>query len=156
MCSIQLLREKVYERLSAAAEDLLQRLESGEAPAGIPALRPLLSQQLAAAAEEVAALVEETVAALVEETVAEPEDRAERSEEEIERRREVWDALLKPEVKLRRTGQFLHVLSPEAMKHASALLHNKSQCDFDAYFKIKQRPHAGKLHAATTEAANSL
>lgn len=98
MCSIQLLREQVYARLTAAAEALLQRLESGEASAEIPALRALLSEQLAAAAQEIAALLEKTVAEL--------EDRAERSEEEIKRRRKVWDALLKPEVKLHRTGQF--------------------------------------------------
>lgn len=98
MCSIQLLRDKVYERLIGAAEDLLQRLEKGEASAEIPELRALLTEQLAAAAEEIAGLLEKTVAAL--------EDRAERSEEEVRRRREVWDALLKPQVKLHRTGQF--------------------------------------------------
>lgn len=98
MSSIQLLREKVYERLAAAAEDLLQRLERGEASAGAPVLRALLTGQLTAAAEEIALLFEETVAAL--------EARAERSEAEMKRRRRVWDALMKPEVQLHRTGQF--------------------------------------------------
>lgn len=97
MCNIQLLREKVYERLTAAAEDLLQRLEKGEAAAEIPVLGALLTEQLTAAAEEIAVLFEQTVAEL--------EARAERSEEEIRRRKKVWDALLKPEVKLHREGQ---------------------------------------------------
>lgn len=43
MCNF---REKVYARLSAAAGDLLQRLEK-EASAEIPALRALLTEQLA-------------------------------------------------------------------------------------------------------------
>lgn len=96
MSNIRLLRDKVSERLTAAAEELLQRLEAGEASAGIPVLRALLTEQLAAAAEEIAALVQKTVAEL--------EDRAERWEEEVKRRGKVWDALLKPRVRLQRTG----------------------------------------------------
>lgn len=98
MCNIQLLREKVFERLTVAAEEVLQRLEKGEASAEIAALRALLTEQLTAAAEEIAALFEKTVAEL--------EDRTERPEEEIKRRRKVWDTQPKPEVKLHPTGQF--------------------------------------------------
>lgn len=98
MFTIQLLREEVYERLTAAAENLLQRLEKGEAAAEVPAMRALLAEQLMAAAEEIVALLEKTVTEL--------EKRAERSEQEMERRRKVWDALLKPHVKLHRTGRF--------------------------------------------------
>lgn len=98
MFTIQLLREEVYERLTAAAENLLQRLETREAPAELPVVRALLTEQLTAAAEEIVALFEKTVTEL--------EDRAERSEQEMKRRVKVWDALLKPEVKLHRAGRF--------------------------------------------------
>lgn len=97
MFIIQRLREGVYERLAAAAESLLQRLEKGEAAAEIPVMRALLTEQLMAAAEEIVALLEKTVTEL--------ENRAERSEQEMERRRKAWDALLKPHVKLHRTGR---------------------------------------------------
>lgn len=97
MSTIQRLRAEVFERLSAAAEELLRRLEGGEAPAEVPVLRAQLLQQLAAAAEQIVALLEETLAEL--------EDRAQRSEQEMRRRRKVWDALLKPEVKLHRAGR---------------------------------------------------
>lgn len=98
MFTIRLLREEVYERLSAAAENLLQRLGKGETAAEVAAMRALLSEQLMAAAEEIVALLEKTVTEL--------ESRAERSEKEMERRRKVWDALLKPHVKLHRAGPF--------------------------------------------------
>lgn len=96
MSNIQLLRDKVSERLTAAAEELLQRLEAGEASAQTLGLRALLTQRLAAAAEEIVALFQKTVAEL--------EERAERSEEEVKRRRKVWDALLKPQDRLQRSG----------------------------------------------------
>lgn len=95
MSNIQLLRDKVSERLTAAVEELLQRLEAGETSAEIPALRALLTQRLAAAAEEIVALFQKTVAEL--------EERAERSEGEVKRRRKVWDAL-QPQVRLQRSG----------------------------------------------------
>lgn len=97
MFTIQLLREEVCERLAAAAENLLRRLEKGEAAAEVAVVRALLTEQLRAAAEEIVALLEKTVAEL--------EGRAERSEQEMERRRKAWDALLKPHVKLHRTGR---------------------------------------------------
>lgn len=95
MSNIQLLRDKVSERLTAAVEELLQRLEAGETSAEIPALRALVTQRLAEAAEEIVALFQKTVAEL--------EERAERSEGEVKRRRKVWDAL-QPQVRLQRSG----------------------------------------------------
>ncbi|XP_044028248.1 uncharacterized protein LOC122864700 [Siniperca chuatsi] len=94
MCAVQLLRVSVQERISAAAEDFLLRVEKGREAAEIPALRALLTERLAAAAEEIVGLFEETV--------AEYEDRAERSEREIRRQRRLLDAVLKPEVRLHR------------------------------------------------------
>lgn len=97
MCAVQLLRVSVHERISAAAEDFLLRVEKGEEAAELPALRALLTERLAAAAEEIVGLLEETV--------AEYEDRVERSEREICRQRRLLDAVLKPEVRLLRAGQ---------------------------------------------------
>ncbi|XP_039977900.1 zinc finger protein 184-like [Xiphias gladius] len=94
MCAVQLLRVSVHERISAAAEDFLLRVEKGEDAAEIPALRALLTERLTAAAEEIVGLFEETV--------AEYEDRVERSEREICRQRRLLDAVLKPEVRLHR------------------------------------------------------
>ncbi|KAI3358274.1 hypothetical protein L3Q82_003272 [Scortum barcoo] len=94
MCAVQLLRVSVHERISAAAEDFLLRVEKGEEAAELPALRALLTERLTAAAEEIVGLLEETV--------AEYEDRVERSEREICRQRRLLDAVLKPEVRLHR------------------------------------------------------
>ncbi|KAL6100305.1 rims2 [Pungitius sinensis] len=94
MCAVRLLRVSVHERLGAAAEDVLLRVEKGEEAAETAALRALLTERLAAAAEEIVGLFEETV--------AEYEDRAERSEREICRQRRLLDAVLKPEVRLHR------------------------------------------------------
>ncbi|XP_078031906.1 uncharacterized protein LOC117263073 [Epinephelus lanceolatus] len=94
MCAVQLLRVSVHERISAAAEDFLLRLEKAREAAEIPELRALLTERLTAAAEEIVGLLEETV--------AEYEDRVERSEREICRQRRLLDAVLKPEVRLHR------------------------------------------------------
>ncbi|XP_068189775.1 uncharacterized protein [Antennarius striatus] len=103
---LNLLRVSVHQRISAAAEDFLLRLEEEEEAADIPALRALLTERLTAAAEEIASLLEETVAEL--------RDRVERSEREVFRQRRLLDAVLKPEVKLDRADvqqqdQSLHV-----------------------------------------------
>ncbi|XP_037329934.2 uncharacterized protein LOC119219125 isoform X2 [Pungitius pungitius] len=97
MCAVRLLRVSVHERLGAAAEDVLLRVEKGEEAAETAALRALLTERLAAAAEEIVGLFEETV--------AEYEERAERSEREICRQRRLLDAVLKPEVRLHRAGE---------------------------------------------------
>lgn len=97
MCAVQLLRVSVHERISAAAEDVLLRVETGEEPAEVPALRALLTERLAAAAEEIVGVFEETV--------AEYEARAERAEREVCRQRRLLEAVLKPEVRLHRAGQ---------------------------------------------------
>nr|XP_040045230.1 zinc finger protein 2-like [Gasterosteus aculeatus aculeatus] len=94
MCAVRLLRVSVRERLGAAAEDVLLRVEKGEEAAEVAALRALLTERLAAAAEEIVGLFEETVAGY--------EERAERSEREICRQRRLLDAVLKPQVKLHR------------------------------------------------------
>ncbi|XP_059205773.1 uncharacterized protein LOC131984810 isoform X2 [Centropristis striata] len=93
MCGVQLLRVSVHERMRAAAEDVLLRVETGEEAA----LRALLTERLTAAAEEIVGLLEETV--------AEYEDRVERSEREICRQRRLLEAVLKPQVRLHRAGQ---------------------------------------------------
>ncbi|XP_037651258.1 zinc finger protein 235-like [Sebastes umbrosus] len=118
MCAVQLLRVSVHERIGAAAEDVLLRVEKGEEAAEIPALRALLTERLTAAAEEIVGLFEETV--------AEYEDRAERSEREICRQRRLLDAVLKPQVKLTRADvqQLLVVkeeVPPEQQEWSSSL-----------------------------------
>ncbi|XP_073337755.1 uncharacterized protein [Pagrus major] len=119
MCgAVQLLRVSVHERMSAAAEDFLLRVETGAEAAEVPALRALLTERLTAAAEEIVALLEETV--------AEYEDRAERSEREICRQRRLLDAVLKPQVKLHRADvQQLSVskeeVPPEQQECSSSL-----------------------------------
>ncbi|XP_037651611.1 zinc finger protein 569-like isoform X1 [Sebastes umbrosus] len=114
MCAVQLLRVSVHERIGAAAEDVLLRVEKGEEAAEIPALRALLTERLTAAAEEIVGLFEETV--------AEYEDRAERSEREICRQRRLLDAVLKPQVKLTRADvQQLLVVKEEQEEWSSSL-----------------------------------
>ncbi|XP_034432172.1 titin-like isoform X1 [Hippoglossus hippoglossus] len=94
MCDVQLLRVSVHERISAAAVDFLLQLEKGGETAQVPALRALLTERLTAAAEEIDAGIEETVAVY--------EDRMERSEREIYRKRRLLDAVMKPELRLHR------------------------------------------------------
>ncbi|XP_059205214.1 zinc finger and SCAN domain-containing protein 5C-like [Centropristis striata] len=114
MCAVQLLRVSVRERITAAAEDVLLRLEAGEEAA----LRALLTERLTAAAEEIVGLLEETV--------AEYEDRVERSEREICRQRRLLDAVLKPQVRLHRTVLPSHfqrvvVVKEEQQQRSSSL-----------------------------------
>ncbi|XP_071758986.2 uncharacterized protein LOC139914545 [Centroberyx gerrardi] len=59
-------------------------------------MRALVSQRLNAAAEEIFGVVQRTI--------AEYEEEACRSKQEIERQRKLLDAVLKPEIKLHRTG----------------------------------------------------
>ncbi|XP_071355567.1 zinc finger protein 665-like [Trachinotus anak] len=114
MCAVRLLRVSVHERISAAAEDFLLQVEKGEEPAEVPALRPLLTERLTAAAEEIVGLLEETV--------AEYEDRVERSEREICRQRRLLDAVLKPEVKLHRADVRQLLVSEEEQQDWSSSL----------------------------------
>ncbi|CAB1426594.1 unnamed protein product [Pleuronectes platessa] len=93
MSAVQLLRVSVHERIRAAAEHFLLRLEKGEEPARVPALRAMLTERLTA-----------EIVAVFEETVAEYEDRVERSEREVCRQRRLLDAVMKPEVRLHRAG----------------------------------------------------
>ncbi|XP_056277809.1 zinc finger protein 250-like [Pseudoliparis swirei] len=93
MCAVRLLRVSVRERLGAAAEDVLLRLEEAEEAAEVSA-QALLTERLAAAAEEIVGLLEETV--------AEHEQRAERAEREVCRQRRLLEAVLKPDVRLQR------------------------------------------------------
>ncbi|CAB1426596.1 unnamed protein product [Pleuronectes platessa] len=94
MSAVQLLRVSVHERIRAAAEHFLLRLEKGEEPARVPALRAMLTERLTA-----------EIVAVFEETVAEYEDRVERSEREVCRQRRLLDAVMKPEVRLHKAGQ---------------------------------------------------
>ncbi|XP_068423210.1 oocyte zinc finger protein XlCOF6-like [Clinocottus analis] len=103
MCAVRLLRVSVRERLGAAAEDVLLRVQTGEEAAEGPALRALLTERLAAAADEIVGLLEETV--------AEYEHRAERAERELCRQRRLLEAVLKPRVTLQR-AEWLQDLSP--------------------------------------------
>ncbi|XP_060925099.1 uncharacterized protein LOC132999430 [Limanda limanda] len=87
MCDVQLLRESVHERISAAAEDFLLQLEKGGETARVPELRAMLTERLTAAVEEIVAVFE---------------DRMERSEREICRQRRLLEAVMKPELRLHR------------------------------------------------------
>ncbi|XP_060925737.1 gastrula zinc finger protein XlCGF8.2DB-like [Limanda limanda] len=87
MCDVQLLRESVHERISAAAEDFLLQLEKGGETARVPELRAMLTERLTAAAEEIVAVFE---------------DRMERSEREICRQRRLLEAVMKPQLRLHR------------------------------------------------------
>ncbi|KAM9854857.1 uncharacterized protein ACBR49_003400 [Aulostomus maculatus] len=84
MCPAQLLRVAVQERISAAAEEILQQLRTEEEAAKLPVLRALLTERLT---EQIVALLEETVAEY---------------ERENRRQRLLLDAVLKPRVTLRR------------------------------------------------------
>ncbi|TNN57352.1 hypothetical protein EYF80_032428 [Liparis tanakae] len=107
MCAVRLLRVSVRERLGAAAEDVLLRVEEAEEAAEVPALRALLTERLAAAAEEIVGLLEETV--------AEHEQRAERAEREVCRQRRLLEAVLKPDVRLQR-ADVQHLLENKEQK----------------------------------------
>ncbi|XP_062265579.1 uncharacterized protein LOC133972249 isoform X2 [Platichthys flesus] len=100
MSAVQLLRVSVHERIRAAAEHFLLRLEKGEEPARVPALRAMLTERLTA-----------EIVAVFEETVAEYEDRVERSEREVCRQRRLLDAVMKPEVRLHKADLQQVVLS---------------------------------------------
>ncbi|KAM4538930.1 uncharacterized protein PAE49_019919 [Odontesthes bonariensis] len=92
MCALQLLQVSVHERLSTAAEDVLQLLETREEAAELRTLRGLLTERLTAAAEEIVGLFEKAV--------AEYENRLQQSEREIRRQERLLDTVLKPEVRL--------------------------------------------------------
>ena len=98
MCAVQLLRVSVHERLSFAAEDLLQQLETSDKAAG-EKLRPLLTKRLMAVAEEILRLFEKTV--------EEYEDSLQLSEQKICHQERLLDAVLNPQVRLQRAGQSL-------------------------------------------------
>lgn len=92
MSPLQLLRVSVHQRISAAAEDVLLRLEKRAAAA----LRALLTERLAAAAEEVVGLFERAV--------AEYEARVQQSGQEMCRQGMLLNAALKLQVRLHRAG----------------------------------------------------
>ncbi|CAB1434331.1 unnamed protein product [Pleuronectes platessa] len=94
MAAVQLLRESVHERISAAAEDLLLQVEKGGGKAQVPALRAMLTERLMAAGEEILAGLGETL--------AEYEDLVEQSEREICRQRRLLDSVMQPVVRLHR------------------------------------------------------
>ncbi|KAM9832695.1 uncharacterized protein ACBR49_019971 [Aulostomus maculatus] len=99
MCAAQLLRVSVQERILAAAEDFLLQLGEGDSAAGVPVLRKLLTERLAAAAEQIVSLLEETVAEY---------------ERENRRQRLLLDAVLNPRVRLDRADvEQLQVIKEE-------------------------------------------
>ena len=102
MCDVRLLRVSVHERISDATEDFLLQVEKGGETAQVPALRALLTERLTAAAEDIVAVFEETMAVYEERM-----ERSARSEREIYRQRRLLDAVMKPELRLHRVGQFL-------------------------------------------------
>ncbi|TKS89274.1 Zinc finger protein 235 [Collichthys lucidus] len=163
MCAVQLLRVSVHERISAAAEDFLLRVETAEEAAELPALRALLTERLTAAAEEIVGLLEETV--------AEYEDRVERSEREICRQRRLLEAVLKPEVKLHRadvqqlTASLEEVLPtpdqedpaepPHIKEEQEEAWSSTEQLQGDAAVKSEddeEKPQSSQLHHMETEA----
>ncbi|XP_062239751.1 zinc finger and SCAN domain-containing protein 12-like [Platichthys flesus] len=105
MSALQVLRVSVHERISAAAEDFLLRVEKGGETAQVPSLRAMLTERLTAAAEAILAVIAETVAKY--------EDRVEQSEREICRQRRLLDAVMMPEVRLHRADILQLVVSKE-------------------------------------------
>uniref|UniRef100_A0A667XNT5 C2H2-type domain-containing protein n=1 Tax=Myripristis murdjan TaxID=586833 RepID=A0A667XNT5_9TELE len=91
---MQRLRARVHERITAAAEELLPRIAEGRGAAGAPELRALLTERLAAAAQDISGLLEGAA--------AEYEEKADRSEQEMSRQRKLLRTVLNPEVKLHR------------------------------------------------------
>ncbi|XP_059205861.1 uncharacterized protein LOC131984886 [Centropristis striata] len=152
MCGVQLLRVSVHERMRAAAEDVLLRVETGEEAA----LRALLTERLTAAAEEIVGLLEETV--------AEYEDRVERSEREICRQRRLLEAVLKPQVRLHRADlpsavQYVIVVKKESQEQSCS--QNQEEPE-PPHIKEEQeepwtsqedeeKPQSSQLHRTQTE-----
>ncbi|XP_060929479.1 zinc finger protein 572-like [Limanda limanda] len=97
MAAMQLLRESVHERISAAAEDFLLQVEKGGGKDQVPELRAMLTERLMAAEEEIFAVLEETLAEYEERV-----ERSERSGRKICRQRRLLDAAMQPEVRLHR------------------------------------------------------
>ncbi|XP_029918944.1 uncharacterized protein LOC115367380 isoform X2 [Myripristis murdjan] len=93
---MQRLRARVHERITAAAEELLPRIAEGRGAAGAPELRALLTERLAAAAQDISGLLEGAA--------AEYEEKADRSEQEMSRQRKLLRTVLNPEVKLHRAA----------------------------------------------------
>ncbi|XP_070403715.1 oocyte zinc finger protein XlCOF6-like [Nothobranchius furzeri] len=126
MCSVDMLWLSVYGRINAAAEDVLQQIENRENAADIWTLRAVLTERLAAAAEEIVALFKKTV--------LDYEGKLERSEREINRQGSLLDTILNPEVRLQRADQ-IKDFSPsgaespaagELSSHSSGHFQNKS------------------------------
>ncbi|CAB1418670.1 unnamed protein product [Pleuronectes platessa] len=99
MSAVELLRVSVHDRISAAAEDFLLQVEEGGGKARVPELRAMLIERLMAAGDQILAGLEETLLKY--------EDHVEQSEREIRRHRKLFDAVMKPEVRLHRAGQSL-------------------------------------------------
>ncbi|CAB1426593.1 unnamed protein product [Pleuronectes platessa] len=171
MSAVQLLRVSVHERIRAAAEHFLLRLEKGEEPARVPALRAMLTERLTA-----------EIVAVFEETVAEYEDRVERSEREVCRQRRLLDAVMKPEVRLHRADVQQLVLSkaevppeqqpwsplvdqedpePPHIKEEQEELWTKQEGEADIKFTLipvavkseedEETPQSSQLHQSQTE-----
>ncbi|KAM4724866.1 uncharacterized protein FYW61_013154 [Anableps anableps] len=126
MSSVQLLRMSVHQRISSAAEDVLQQLENGKKAAQLRTQRALITARLTAAAEEIFGLFKETL--------ADYEERLRQSEQEICHQRKQLDALLKPEVRLQRSEQSepfkaAGAAAASAYSSTSGQLHNKSAAD---------------------------
>ncbi|XP_053268285.1 gastrula zinc finger protein XlCGF48.2 [Pleuronectes platessa] len=94
MSAVELLRVSVHDRISAAAEDFLLQVEEGGGKARVPELRAMLIERLMAAGDQILAGLEETLLKY--------EDHVEQSEREIRRHRKLFDAVMKPEVRLHR------------------------------------------------------
>ncbi|XP_023200262.1 zinc finger protein 879-like [Xiphophorus maculatus] len=126
MSAIQLLRMSVHQRISAAAEDVLQQLENGEKAAKLRTQRAVITARLTATAEEIFGLFKETLAGY--------EERLRQSEQEICLQRKQLDALLKPEVRLQRSEQMeafkaAGAAAASAYSSSSGQLHSKSPAD---------------------------
>lgn len=118
MCVLQQLRVSVHEQVIAVAEDVLEQLKKASKPA---ALRALLTERLTAAAQEIVGLFEEAL--------IEYQDRVRRSQEQICRQEKLLDAVLKPEVRLRRANEyplFPHTESKGASGASALSPHNTS------------------------------
>lgn len=123
MSAIQLLRMSVHQRISAAAEDVLQQLENGEKAAKLRTQRAVITARLTATAEEIFGLFKETLVGY--------EERLRQSEQEICLQRKQLDAVLKPEVRLQRSEQMeaFKAAAASAYSSSSGQLHSKSPAD---------------------------
>lgn len=102
-CGLRSLRESVSEQLSRVGEEIMEMLERRGGRSVVRLLRLLLSERLAAAAEQIAGLLEQEV---------------EEYRRKLERQGRLLDAMLNPVVRLDRTGEIQPVWGKSFFRHS--------------------------------------